>query len=185
MKRLAALVVGLALVAAACGGGDSTDDGIATLDDGKDLVTTTTEARLGGEEALLLFSECMRDEGIPLPDIGVDSDGAPLLDPSLLDVIDIESDEFEAAFEECQPILSASQAFSIDIDPELQAQIADQLVVFSQCMRDNGFEDFPDPSLLETGQPYPLSVLTQFSDPDFEAAVEICQRGLAFGNIGD
>ncbi|MCP3975175.1 MAG: hypothetical protein GY720_11865 [bacterium] len=182
MKRIAALLAILALVTAACGGGDSADDGIATLDDGDGLVTTTTEARLGGEEALLLFSECMRDEGIPLPDIGVDSDGAPLLDPSLLDVIDIESAEFESAFDECQPILSQSQAFNIDLDPELQAQIADQLFVFSQCMRDNGFGDFPDPSLLETGQPYPLSVLTQFSDPDFEAAVEICQRDLAFGN---
>lgn len=185
MKRIAALLAALALVASACGGGDSADDGIATLDDDEGLVTTTTEARLGGEEALLLFSECMRDEGIALPDIGVDSDGAPLLDPSLLDVIDIESEEFENAFEECQPILSASQAFNIDLDPELQAFIADQLVDFSQCMRDNGFEDFPDPSLLETGQPYPLSVLAQFSDPEFEAAVEICQRGLAFGNFGD
>lgn len=185
MKRFGTFLVGLTLVATACGGGGSDDAGIATLDDGEGVVTTTTDARLGGEEALLLFSECMRDNGVPLPDIGVDADGAPLLDPSLLDVIDIESAEFEAAFGECQPILAASQAFNVDIDPQLQAQIADQLVVFSQCMRDNGFEDFPDPSLLETGQPYPLSILTQFSDPDFEAAVEVCQRDLAFGRFGD
>lgn len=180
MRRLIPTLALFAVLAAACGGGDSADNGIASLDNPGASITTTTAARLGGEEALLQFSQCMRDAGIALPDIGVDADGAPLLDPSLLDVIDVESAEFESAFDECQPILSASGAFSIDLDPELEAQIADQLVIFSQCMRDNGFEDFPDPSLLETGQPYPLSVITQFADPEFEAAVEICQRGLAF-----
>jgi hypothetical protein len=185
MKRISATLTVLALLAAACGGGDDpAPAGIPSLEDTSGDVTTTTEAALAGDEALLVFSQCMRDEGIPLPDIGVDADGAPLLDPALLDVIDIESDQFTDAFEKCQPILEQSQAFNVDIDPALQAQIEDQLFNFSQCMRDNGFEDFPDPGSLESGQPYPLTLLTQFEDPAFEAAVEVCQRELAFSGFG-
>jgi hypothetical protein len=186
MKRAQWMIIVFALLAAACGGGDDAggSTGIPTLEDTSRNATTTTQATLEGDEALLVFSQCMRDEGIPLPDIGVDADGAPLLDPALLDVIDIESDEFTAAFEKCQPILSQSRAFNIDIDPALQAQIEDQLFDFSQCMRDNGFEDFPDPGSLESGQPYPLTVLAQFEDPAFEAAVELCQRELAFPGFG-
>lgn len=186
MKRANLILIVMALLVAACGGGDDPAEptGIPSLEDTSGDVTTTTEAALEADEALLVFSQCMRDEGIPLPDIGIDADGAPLLDPALLDVIDIESDEFTDAFDKCQPILSQSQAFNIDIDPALLAQIEDQLFNFSQCIRDNGFEDFPDPANLASGQPYPLSVLTQFEDPAFEAAVEICQKELAFGGFG-
>lgn len=173
------IVVSLATVAAACGGGGE-DAGIPTLETQAPSASSTTSGRLDAEVALLDFSQCMRDEGIDLPDIGVDADGAPLLSPDLLNRFDIESDEFAAALDTCQPILQRSEAFNVDIDPELRAEIEDQLVKFSQCMRDNGFEDFPDPASLDTGQPYPLSVLAQFSDPAFEAAVEVCQRDLAF-----
>lgn len=180
MKRAAVLVIALSLLAAACGGNDE-PAGVPSLE-GQDpgVASSTTEARLDADLALLEFSQCMRDEGIPLPDIGLDADGAPILDPALLDTIDVQSDEFAGAFEECQPILAQSEAFSIDLDPQLRALIEDQFVAFSQCMRDNGFEDFPDPSSLDSGPVYPLSILARISEPEFEAAVEICQRDLAF-----
>jgi len=184
MKRATLLVV-LALVAAACGGSDEPDSGVASLQTDAPQLTTTTAAPTSGDEALLEFSQCMRDEGIPLPDIAVDADGAPILDPALLETIDVQSDEFNDAFEACQPILAASAAFDVDIDPQLQAQIMDQLFMFSQCMREAGFDDFPDPNELSPGTPpYPISVFTQFSDPDFEAAIEECQRNLAFPGFG-
>ena len=184
MKR-AGFLIALTLLAAACGGGDEADGGVATLDDNQADLTTTTAAPVAADEALLEFSQCMRDEGIPLPDIAIDADGAPILDPSLLDVIDVQSDEFNDAFEKCQPILAASQAFSVDIDPQLQALIMDQLFEFSQCMRDSGFDDFPDPRDISAGgPPYPISVFAQFSEPEFEAAIEECQRNLAFPGFG-
>ncbi|NND02876.1 MAG: hypothetical protein HKN91_08815 [Acidimicrobiia bacterium] len=184
MKR-AAILLALLLIAAACGGGDEADNAVASLQTDAPGSTTTTAAPAAGDEALLEFSQCMRDEGIPLPDIAIDADGAPILDPALLDTIDVESDEFNSAFEACQPILAASAAFNVDIDPQLQAQIMDQLFVFSQCMRDSGFDDFPDPSDVGSGAPpYPISVFADFSDPDFEAALEECQRNLAFPGFG-
>ena len=181
MKRAVVLLIALSILAAACGGNDEPAVGVPSLEDqDPGVVSSTTEARLDPDLALLEFSECMRDEGIPLPDIGLDADGAPILDPALLETIDVQSDDFADAFEVCQPILSQSEAFSIDLDPALQALIEDQFFEFSQCMRDNGFEDFPDPSSLDSGPVYPLSVLARFSEPEFEAAVEICQRDLAF-----
>lgn len=184
MSRSLSAAVALALVLTACGGGDE-EPGVASLEDTAAPNATTSTTTLEADVALLEFSQCMRDEGIPLPDIAVDADGAPILDPALLETIDIQSDEFNDAFELCQPILALSQAFTVDIDPALQAQIEDQLFVFSQCMRDNGFEDFPDPASLDTGQPYPISVFAQLTDPEFEAAIEICQRDLAFPGIND
>lgn len=184
MKR-ATLLLAIPLALAACGGGEGSGNGVASLETDAPELSTTTAAPVAADEALLEFSQCMRDEGIPLPDIPIDADGAPILDPALLDVIDVESDEFNAAFESCQPILAASQAFNVDIDPELQALIMDQLFGFSQCMRDAGFDDFPDPGELGAGRPpYPLSVFAQFDDPDFEAAIEECQRNLAFPGFG-
>jgi hypothetical protein len=181
MKRAAILLTTLSLLAAACGGNDEPAAGVPSLE-GRDpgAASSTTEARLDADLALLEFSKCMRDQGIPLPDIALGADGAPILDPALLETIDVQSDEFTDAFEKCQPILSQSEAFSLDLDPQLQALIEDQFFAFSQCMRDNGFEDFPDPSSLDSGPVYPLSILARISEPEFEAAIEICQRDLAF-----
>ncbi len=184
MKRLALLLFALSLLAAACGGNDEPAPGVPSLEDqDPGAVSSTTEARLDADLALLEFSQCMRDEGIPLPDIGIDADGAPILDPALLDTIDVQSDEFADAFEECQPILAQSEAFDIDLDPQFQAFIEDQFVEFSQCMRDNGVEDFPDPASIGSGPVYPLSIFARMTEPDFEAAVEVCQRDLAFPGL--
>lgn len=180
---LAALLVALAVVAAACGG-DGEGDQVATLEDTSvPDASTTTLARLDPDEALLAFSACMRENGIELPDIAIGPNGAPLLDPSLIEDIDIQSDEFTQAFSSCLPIIAASGAFQQTADPEQLAEQRDQLVSFSQCMRDEGIEDFPDPNL--TGfTPYPISAFTDIGDPDFDAAVEICQEDITFDPEG-
>ncbi len=186
MKPAVTALIALSLLAGACGGDGEPAPGIPSLaDQDQGAPASTTAARLEADIALLRFSQCMRDEGIPLPDIGIDADGAPILDPALLDTIDVQSDEFADAFAECQPILAQSEAFDIDLDPQLQALIEDQLFVFSQCMRDNGFEDFPDPASIGSGPVYPLSILARVAEPEFEAAIEICQRDLAFPGLDE
>jgi hypothetical protein len=178
-RSITAPLVALVLVVSACGGDESGNE-VATLETTAtpDAPTTTTE-RLAADEALLEFSACMRENGIDLPDIAIGPDGAPLLDPSLVDDIDIQSDEFTAAFSACLPIIAASGAFQQTTDPEELAEQRDQLVSFSQCMRDEGIEGFPDPSL--TGlTPYPISAFADFGEEDFDAAVEVCQEGIAF-----
>ena len=184
MRRFV-IILSLALVAAACGGGDdaSEPDGVASLNEGSD--GASQEARIGFEEGLLQFTACMRDQGVDLPDIQVDADGQPILSTDVLAGIDTQSDEFNAAFLVCLPILSNAAPVQLGSDPELQAAVQDALRDFSACMRDEGVEDFPDPApgFDGTGSPYPLTALDT-SDPDVDAAFDACGDLISFPGVG-
>ena len=183
MRRIARksllLVVSLALVAAACGGEDnSEDEGVLTLqDEQSDSVTTTT--RLSADEAVLEVTRCMRDRGLEVPDIGVTADGQLDLRPDALVNVDLESNEFQEAFTSCIAVFQLSGGFDVSLDPELEAMFQDQLQEFSQCMRDNGVVDFPDPQT-GSGTPYPLSAFLGFGDATFEDAIEQCRQTVSF-----
>ena len=60
------------------------------------------------------------------------------------------SEEFEAADEECRPILEEA-APDIQLTPEEQAEMQDRLVAMAECMRARG-HDMPDPRVGEGGQ---------------------------------
>ena len=53
------------------------------------------------------------------------------------------NDDFIEANEECQPLLEDAMG-EIEIDPEQQAEMREQMLDFAECMRDHGV-DFPDP----------------------------------------
>jgi hypothetical protein len=59
-------------------------------------------------------------------------------------------EEWEAANEECQPIMDEAMP-EVEIDPEEQAEMQDRLVEVAQCMRDRGY-DMPDPEVDENGR---------------------------------
>ncbi|MEU5871678.1 hypothetical protein AB0A73_08965 [Glycomyces sp. NPDC047369] len=142
MRRyLIALLLGLtALTAAACG--DETDDGGVASADGD--ATESAAADAGGEDLdpfdqALEYSQCMRDNGVPeFPDPEQNGEGGMSL--GLPEGLDPESQEFkdaEAACEDLRPQPNGGE----DIDPE----VYEQLVEYSECMRENGIENFPDP----------------------------------------
>lgn len=172
-------VVAIVMVAA-CGGDDSGDgDGVASIDD---VVSTTTVAAEADadelamdEQAVLEFAACMRDGGLDFPDPVVDSDGNVGFDLlALRDLADVDQADLEAAFEPCAPLLAG---VNFGFDQVFETEFQDDLVAFSACMRDNGF-DLPDPdfsALTGTGQLYPEFDL---EDPDFELAFENCQDTL-------
>jgi hypothetical protein len=134
------------------------------------------------EQASLEFTTCMRDEGLELPDIRVDGEGRPQLG-AILEDLDTATPEFRAALSVCATILTRAGALELSADPELQAVIIDQLASFSQCMRDNAVEEFPDPvpGFSGTGSPYLLGEVP-FDDPDLQAATQVCQNDL--GDLG-
>jgi len=174
---LAALLI--ALLAAACGGdSDAEEDGVLTLQD-EETGSVTTTTRLSADEAVLEVTRCMRDRGLEVPDIGVTADGQLDLNPDDLIGIDLESDEFQEAFTSCIAVFQLSGGFDVSLDPELEALFQDQLQEFSQCMRDNGVVDFPDPQT-GSGTPYPLSAFLGFGDPTFEEAIETCRQTVSF-----
>ncbi len=181
-SRVAPLLAALALVAAACGGDDTGDSGVASIDDLANVTTSTAApAPASGdlamdEEAVLEFAACMRDGGIDFPDPVVDSEGNVGFDlMAMRGLADVDETELEAAFEPCAPLL---EGVNFGFDRIFEAEFQDDLVSFSVCMRANGF-DMPDPdfsALTTTGQLYPEEI--DPTDPDFEPAFEACQDTL-------
>ena len=144
-----ALLCLVALVASACGGEDeaaassSDDGGVATLaepaDDTATDDSTGAGAELAADEAALEFSQCMRDQGLDFPDVGVDAEGNPDLRSSFLESgITPGSDEFRTGLEACGSILQnagfGGGQGNLAEDPAVQ----DGLVEYSQCLRDEG-----------------------------------------------
>jgi len=183
--RILAIAVGVLAVAgigAALllpGGGDDDDPGTGS-DDG------------GGEDefadAAFEYAQCMRDQGIDMPDpvidenggvgIGMDAEGANAPTP----------EEMQAAEEECGPIMEQAEQAGPDLTPEEVAERQDQALAMSQCMRDRGW-NFPDPEVDENGgigiQIDPSNGLPGPEDADFEQFEqdqEECNEESGLGN---
>jgi hypothetical protein len=141
------------------------------------------------EEAALAYVECMRDHGIDMPDpepgggivfSQTEDDGEGGAGPG--------DEEFQEAQEDCQPIMDAARS-EVELDPEQEAEMREQMLEYAQCMRDHGI-DMPDPVFGDNG-----TVQMQVGSPDeeggpppddeaFEEANEACGQegtGIAIG----
>jgi hypothetical protein len=175
-KRITGMVTVLVVAGllAACGGNGSDDgsadgDDVASLsDDNGDEQAQGNEDDADAEQELLDWVECMRDEGIDIPDPTRDSDGNLVLEgPGIRlgggesegstssddsddegDERSIDPEEMDAAMEECgePPALGPS-----DISEEDRQAMEENALEFAECMRDEGIEDFPDPDFSNIG----------------------------------
>jgi hypothetical protein len=191
VRLIVILVTALAFVSAACGGDDgdaaatTEAEGVASLQDEQPQGgSTTTTARVPFEEAALQFTACLRDQGIDVPDVQFGPNGQPIIDPSLIEDIDVGSADFTRAASTCLPIIQNAGVLEQELDPEQAAIIQDQLQEFSECMRENGITDFPDPDPTSVTS-FPLSAFADFQDEDFQAALEVCQRITADIELGN
>ena len=154
------------------------------------------EDELSDEEVLLEFAACMRDNGIEFPDPIVEADGTVTfgLRPGAgggqnagdLQAIGRDPD-LPAARDACSPIIEgrALGPGGRNSD-EVQIEIADRLLEFAQCMRDNGVDiGDPDPNAFGPGSGggRPFGDL-DFGDADVSAAFEACSDQLPFGGQG-
>lgn len=198
MKRLltvTAVLVATALLMAACGG-DSTTDGVASLD----LETTVSgsdqpaPAEPTDEEALLAFTACMRDNGFDIDDPTVDAEGNVQLQPP----DDIRDEDFDLAaaqeaLENCEDLLGG---VTLGFGRADDAEFEDSLLAWAGCMRDNGYHvDDPDFTAIgpggggdgQGGGPPgggPFGNLDQ-DDPAFQTAMSACEDLLpGFGGVG-
>lgn len=169
-RRRAALLLTLALLGpalAACGGDDDgTDDAVASLteDDAADAEEASDDGDGGGgqprremsaeeQDALLEFAQCMRDNGVDMPDPEIGEDGGVMIHAEggvEAGASGPGEEEWEAAQEECQPIMDEAMP-EVEIDPEEQAEMQDRLVEVAQCMRERGY-DMPDPEVDGNGR---------------------------------
>jgi hypothetical protein len=148
-----------ALVLSACGAGSGSpaaadnDNELATLEtaDEPDSAASSApeaaaESELTADEAALALSECLRGEGIDIPDIGTDADGNIDLRAALADLAPGDGG-FRDAIQACRETLDGVQfgggrggRGAIADNTEIQ----DAFLELSDCIRDNGFEDIPD-----------------------------------------
>jgi hypothetical protein len=118
-------------------------------------------------EAARAYAQCIRDNGVPdFPD--PDADGQ-LRGPAH----EKESDPtFRAAQEKCRNLAPGGEHEKFD------PATVEQMREFSQCMRDNGLPDYPDPDpdgrVRGPGH-------EQQDNPTFRAAMEKCRQKLPGG----
>jgi hypothetical protein len=180
LPRLLAVTAALALTVGACAAAKG--PGVATLDSPSASASldpaASPSATVDPYQAALAYSQCMRSHGLTdFPDpvaqagggVGLAIKGGPGtgLDPN--------SATFQAAQEACQSLLPAMKNGKAggQVDP----QVKQQALAFSQCMRDHGVTDFPDPQFNGNGVILggPGQVKIDPNSPTFQAAQQACQ----------
>ena len=171
------------LVTLAASGGTEPDSGVASIEDASQAPSVApNDDVVDTEEAVLAFTECLRDQGLDIDDPTFDADGAFQLDlrrtfggPGQEQG---PSDELESAMEACGDLMDGVRQRFTDID---LTEIEDSLLAFSECMRNEGF-DVPDPdfSAIVDENPGPgrgRSLLGDLdpTDPGVAEAIENCQ----------
>ena len=168
MKRFVLML----LILSSCGG-SSEEPEVATLETTvSSVAVTTTTTTINVEEVAQAAIDCLRAEGIDLPDPTLDANGKIQLDTSL-DLSAFEPDDLAAAQEACADEISAVIVGFVGTD---LTPLADGLLAYAECMRANGV-DLPDPDLTDLTGSGPFGEIDQ-DDPDFQAADEICRTEL-------
>jgi hypothetical protein len=141
------------------------------------------QAGRDGQE-LYDWVECMAGEGIELPEpsrnaegnLVIVGDGVDIGDSSQISFGEYSEEEFRAGTDVC-----GSPPIRAGLSEESLQEEEENALAFSQCMRENGVEDFPDPDFADDMSdgffsPWPPEAMGGIeSDPDFRAADEACR----------
>lgn len=189
MPRIRILAAVLGVTLAACGSGGTTD-GVASLDGAATTTTTPTEGADTMEEAMLAFTECLREQGLDVEDPSFDGQGGfgiAIGGPGGGEPGTRPDEDTRAAMDACAPLMEGVRGQFEAIDP---SEMEDQLLAFADCMRREGV-DWPDPDLTAVGTPGEGSESVprtggpfggvDISDPAVQAAMQACQSELGFG----
>lgn len=131
------------------------------------------------DEAFVDFSRCIRDEGFPdFPDIDSSQivDQASFLAAMQDAGVSFTQPGLAPALQTCASVFSELIALAPQQDTNVQqVEQEENAVAFSQCMRDQGLDDFPDPDF---GQ-YPNTGFPGQGDgsgatPEIQAALRVC-----------
>lgn len=149
---LAATLAGIALLAAACGGGSG----------------APASAQLTNYHKALAYSQCMRAHGEPgFPD--------PQFNGDLL--IDGQKDHLNGALmnsasKACQHLMPKASSLTASQQQKLTARA----LRFVACMRAHGLSTFPDPQVDSSGIGFRLPKGVAPNSPVFQAAQQACRH---------
>ncbi|MER5336540.1 hypothetical protein [Micromonospora sp. NPDC002717] len=164
MRRgLLAVPLLVALAVAGCGGSGDGPDVATAGGGGAEPVSASSAAQLGDGERQLKFAECMRENGVEVPD--PEPGGARLFR------FDEKTDpgKVQAAMEKCRQHLPNGGE-----KPKLDPEQVERLRKLAACMRENGVPEFPDPSA-DGGIQLRLDAM-KVDDQQVKAAMEKCRQ---------
>jgi hypothetical protein len=181
-----AAAMALALALAGCGG--SSSPGVAHVG------TTSSASAPGGsgggtpessetsaavQQKMVKFAQCMRTHGEP--EFPEPTEGHITIHNQNGHGPNPESSQFQAAEKACNKYAPTRQAPS----PAQQAKMQEQALKFSECMRQHGVPNFPDPKFSSSGGGVRLKVGPSSginpSSPQFQAAQKTCQSASPLG----
>lgn len=133
------------------------------------------------DEAFVDFSRCIRDEGFPdFPDIDSSQivDQASFLRAMQEAGVSFTQPGLAPALQTCASVFSELIALAPQQDTNVQqVEREENAVAFSQCMRDQGLDEFPDPDFGQypnTGFPGQGDGGTAGLAPEIQAALRVC-----------
>jgi hypothetical protein len=179
-KLILVAVIGI-LVIAACGSDSEDVPSLRSIEDGSAAEPTTgaADATLENEAKMMVFTQCLRDQGIDVLDPVVDSDGN-VAKPELAG--DAEWDKGDkAAWEACAHHFEgvAFEKERVDLSEYL-----DQALATTTCLRDKGY-DVDDPTAETLGQwKEGFMDVINWDDPRQVADYEECSGVEAAGTKG-
>ncbi|WP_236009081.1 hypothetical protein [Actinomadura physcomitrii] len=132
--RMIAVAGGVLVGAVACGGGGDGGDGVASVGGAAAKASASPSRSLSPEDAQLKFAQCMRQNGVDVPDPGSGHAETMRIGKGA------EKGKLQAALKKCQSWLQAGGKLPDLKDPKVR----DQYVKFAQCMREHG-ADMKDP----------------------------------------
>ena len=129
---LAAIIAGLAALAAGCGSKSPSKTGAPSAQNDPQNVATAAYA----------YARCMRSHGVPnFPDPKVTTSPGHAAVGFAVNPTETGSPKFKSADKTCSRILPAPRNQS----PAEQQTHKRDLLAFARCLRTNGIHDFPDP----------------------------------------
>jgi hypothetical protein len=130
---VAALLASSALAAAACGNDDAGDAG-------------TNSDRQAARDAELRFAQCMREHGVDMPDPRTGGRQVFRVGPNE----ETTPEEMEEAQRACRKY--QQQIRPPELSEEEREEFREAALAHARCMRENGIENFPDPTISESGE---------------------------------
>ena len=192
MKNLLLLLsLTITVATAACAPRANDDVGVATLDVGSASGEGPSEAVTeDAEQAMLEYTQCLREQGLNVPDPEFDEDGRIVVQQSTGGGGAEGGDEGAGAqperftpdaFAEAQKVCGDPPKEAMpEFSPEDQSAMQDAALEFAQCMREHGI-DMPDPQIDGDGgvMMQRAGEVGDINDPGFQAAQEKCQEAFA------
>ncbi|HLF42044.1 MAG TPA: hypothetical protein VJA46_00795 [Acidimicrobiia bacterium] len=166
----------MVVVVAACTPGLDGPSGTDSLTTSTTAPTTTSTTTVTGV-AIEAFRGCLGEHGVVIEEVPLDATGRPRLDLVIM-TVDFGDPAVAEALAVCSASLNTG-ALDLGAEDQLRREINEQLSDFSQCMRANGVEDFPDPvpGFAGVGAPFAVAEIP-YGDPELAAAAEACRASV-------